>query len=172
MFHYMVGLCIANGCKTVLDVGGGIGILGSFLPKEMKYDVADISRKAKMYGEKMFPNTNFITGGIEAVQDNYDAVLGIQVVEHMNGYEALLKMAWQKTNKLVAITFRNGLGRKMNKIVPHDRFTDYWENRYSYPRLRDWVRNELLVKHIKIKRIKVRRDYSPEIVIILRKEAA
>lgn len=172
VFGYVSRLCVSKKCKSVLDVGGGLGMLGSFLPREIRYDVVDISPKAKGYGEKMFPGSRFITGTIHDVEDCYDAVIGIQVLEHANGYQEIMKSAWAKANKLMAFTFRNGLNRRLDKIALNQKYDNYWENRYSYPRMRDWIKAELSPKRMGLRNIRIRRDYSPEIIMVLEKEKA
>lgn len=156
---------ICKDCKTVLDAGGGPGFLKRFIPDTM-LDVVDLSPKAKELGEEIFPEVTFVTGTIDMMPDTYDAVVGIQIVEHMNGYTSFIKTAWNKARKMVVITFRNGFNRESRRRY---RGMSYWDNSYSFQRLWGFINSELHPSEMEIKRVEIDRDYSPELVMVLHK---
>ena len=170
-FRHIAQICEQSRCKTVLDVGGGVGVLRRFLPMDIKHDVVDLSPNAKLYGESLFPDVRFTTGQIDDVDRTYDAIVGIQLVEHMREYESFLRSAWNKAGKIVVITFRNGLD-ETEKIKLHKGCGDYWDNKYSLPGLENWINKELQSVIVNLSKVKVDRDYSPEIVLAFHKESA
>ena len=168
-FRFVADMCKMMKCETVLDVGGGAGLLRRFLTESMKLDVVDRSPSGKEAGEELFQDVGFITGGIENTQGNYDAVVGIQLVEHMNGYESFLKSAWDKAEKVVVATFRNGLnGERKTRL--QKRCDDYWDNQYCASELIPWTHKELHPLMMAISQVNVDRDYSPELAMVLYKE--
>jgi len=166
-FRCVSEICKKTECQTVLDVGGGIGLLRRFLPTDIKHDVVDLSSKAKQFGEKLFPDVRFITGTIDNIVDEYDAIIAIWVVEHMNDYESFLKTAWNRANKIIVISFGNGLDD--NERIKK-RFRNYWNNKYSFPKLESFINTELHPVRMEVIKIDVIRDYSPELILVLYKE--
>ena len=158
-------------CHGVIDVGGGAGLLRRFIPPWMLLTVVDRSPSSKLAGEKLFPDVNFITGEIDDVPGNRDAVVGIQLVEHMNGYEKFLKSAWDKANKVVIVSFRNGLDGH-EKIELQRKCNDYWDNTYSGENLFRWIYQEFHLSEMTVNAVDVSRDYSPELVLVLEKGLA
>ena len=168
-FFHVAFICSSLDCKTVLDVGGGPGFMRRFLPSDIKLDVVDISPKIKLLGEPLFPDVKFITGTIDDMDNSYDAVIAISVIEHMNGYQSFLTSAFKKANKVVVVAFRNGLDEK-EKIQNYKRLRNYWDNKYSLPKLKDWIDSTLIPSRMEIIKVNVNRDYSPELVMVLYKE--
>lgn len=154
-------------CKSLLDVGGGIGMLNEFLPLHVRHHVVDRSPKGKSIGEDVYQTVRFTTGTIEELSGKYDAVVALSLIEHLNGYVEFLGAVWGKTNKVTLISFRNGLD-DVETIRPKGK--DYWDNKYSWPKMEGWIQEELSPKEMWIERVKVDRPYSPELVLVLVKE--
>lgn len=166
VFHKVANICQEFECKSVLDVGGGVGIMRHFLREDIRYDVVDLSSSAKLYGEHLFPDVQFITGRVEDVKDQYCAIIGMQVVEHMPEYETFLKYAWEKAKKIVVLTFRNGLD-ETETIKLQNRCNDYWDNKYSLPKLANWINANFHPVIGDLIEVDIRRDYSPELILTL-----
>lgn len=166
-FALVGSLC--QGCQSVLDIGGGIGLLKRYLsPDVMKYDVVDRSPRAREWGEELWKDVKFTTGTIDDIIDSYDAVVGMQVLEHAEYYDHILRSAWQRANKIMVFSFF-GLG-DIEQITRYHGYGDYWNNKYSYSRLMKWLRAELNPLQVEVHRVNVDRDYSPERVIVLYKD--
>ena len=163
-FEFVANLCA--GCETVLDVGGGAGLLKRFLSPNIKLDVVDLSPVAKSCGEMLFPEVQFVTGTIDDVGGIYDAITCLSTVEHMQSYKPFLTSAWEKVNKFIVLSFFNGLGGT-EKIRRFRRQNDYWKNKYSFRRMQEWIFTELNPRHMGVKRIEVNRDYSPEPIVVI-----
>ena len=168
-FQYVANFCAEAGCKTVLDVGGGTGLMRNFLPATIKYDVVDISQKAVSLGRKLFPNVRFIMGDIDNITNKYDAIIVLSVIEHMSYYDSFLRTAWDKASKVIAVSFRNGLNGR-EEIRPQGKLKDYYDNRYSIDSIKFWINIELNPAKIEVMKIDVNRNYSPELVLMFWKQ--
>jgi 2-polyprenyl-3-methyl-5-hydroxy-6-metoxy-1,4-benzoquinol methylase len=157
-FRYVSQICRERDCRTVLDVGGGIGVLNPFLSMGINHTVVDISPRAQNLGKGIFRSVRFITGVIDDITDTYDAVVGLSLIEHLKSYEPFLASAWEKTNKVICISFRNGLDANERISLQSN---EYWNNKFSAPKLLTWIRDNLQPDLGVLKEIKVDRDYSP-----------
>ena len=165
-FTLVAEVCQKLKCRTVLDVGGGIGILNRFLTKDTQHTVIDLSPKSKQFGEALFPDVTFITGAIDQAPGMYDAVVALSLVEHLKDYRPFLASAWNKAGKVVCISFRNGLDQN-EKIV--QKLRAYWDNKFSFPRLVLWIKEKLDPLWLSLEEAKVDRPYSPELILVLKK---
>ena len=167
-FQLIAGMCEETGCKSVLDVGGGTGLMRNFLPSTIEYDVVDISRNAVSWGRKLFPNVKFTTGNIDDITMKYDAIIAVSVIEHMKYYDSFLRTAWDKMNKIIVMSFRNGLNGG-EEIRFQGGGNSYYDNKYSIDSMKLWINSELKPERIEFFKVDVDRKYSPEIVLLLGK---
>lgn len=168
--QHIADICSEMGCKTILDVGGGPGLMRRFLSKDIKLDVVDLSHKAKLFGEPLFPDVQFITGTIDDINKSYDAIIAISVIEHMNGYESFLMSAFSKTKKVLIATFRNGLDENEDiHYYKYKKVNNYWENKYSFSKLKEWMDSNLFSSRMEVIKVDVNRNYSPELVMVIYK---
>ncbi len=169
-FQFVAKVLRQRGCRTILDVGGGIGVLNPYLGHRVRHVVLEPSRRVRVYGRIEFPRCHWITGTIEDVGNIYDGVVAISLLEHLPGYEAFLLEAWERTRRVLILTLHNGFSGPEEFKLQRPGVRGYYENTYEYPRMAKWINAVLSPKSLTRRYVLVQRDYTEEIVTITKEE--
>jgi 2-polyprenyl-3-methyl-5-hydroxy-6-metoxy-1,4-benzoquinol methylase len=114
---------VFNGkCESVLEIGSGIGLIGSYIRnenKQIKYLGIEIDKES--YHKSQFLKLNTINDdftAIDTVADSFDVIMLWEVIEHLQDLKLFLELAYKKLN-------RNG-----KIILP----TPNYSKIYNYPK--------------------------------------
>ncbi|WP_369769496.1 class I SAM-dependent methyltransferase [Flavobacterium sp. WC2416] len=95
---------ILNGkCESVLEVGSGIGLIGSYIRnenKQIKYLGIEIDKES--YQKSQFLKLNTINDdftAIDTLEESFDVIMLWEVIEHLQDLKLFLELAYKKLNK-------------------------------------------------------------------------
>ncbi|MBP6772082.1 MAG: class I SAM-dependent methyltransferase [Gemmatimonadaceae bacterium] len=82
--HHVSELIVSLGARSILDAGCGDGRLFTVLPASVRRRVgADLSPRAIAYARAFTPNAEWHVGPIDAIDEQFDVVTAIEVLEHI-----------------------------------------------------------------------------------------
>ena len=95
---------VLNGkCNSVLEIGSGIGLIGSYIRKEnekINYTGVEIDTKAFEKSQTLKLNTiNADFTEIVKIEETFDVIMLWEVFEHLQDLNLFLKLAHKKLNK-------------------------------------------------------------------------
>lgn len=95
---------VLNGkCESVLEIGSGIGLIGSYIRNEnekIKYLGIEIDKES--YQKSKFLKLNTINDdftAIESIEESFDVIMLWEVLEHLQDLKLFLELAYEKLNK-------------------------------------------------------------------------
>jgi 2-polyprenyl-3-methyl-5-hydroxy-6-metoxy-1,4-benzoquinol methylase len=95
---------VLNGkCESVLEIGSGIGLIGSYIRNEnekIKYLGIEIDKES--YQKSQFLKLNTINDdftAIESIEESFDVIMLWEVLEHLQDLKLFLELAYEKLNK-------------------------------------------------------------------------
>lgn len=105
--HYRARLIkkrVLNGkCESVLEIGSGVGLIGSYLRKhnsKIKYTGIEIDKEA--FDKSQSLNLNTMNGDfstMDKVEGTFDVVMLWEVIEHLQDLQRFIELAYKKLNK-------------------------------------------------------------------------
>jgi 2-polyprenyl-3-methyl-5-hydroxy-6-metoxy-1,4-benzoquinol methylase len=95
---------VLNGkCESVLEIGSGIGLIGSYIRKEngtIKYIGVEIDKESYQKSQFLKLNTfNDDFTAIDAIEGSFDVIMLWEVLEHLQDLKLFLELAYKKLNK-------------------------------------------------------------------------
>lgn len=129
---------VLNGhCKSVLEIGSGIGLLGMYLKnkdRNLKYLGIEIDQESFDKSQKLGLNTvNADFTEMGNLKETYDVIMLWEVIEHLQDLKSFIELAYQRLNK-------NG------KIILS---TPNYDKIYNYPnRQKDAIYQDLPPVHL------------------------
>ena len=95
---------VLNGkCESVLEIGSGIGLIGSYIRnenKKIKYLGIEIDKES--YQKSQFLKLNTINDDftvITTIEESFDVIMLWEVIEHLQDLKLFLELAYKKLNK-------------------------------------------------------------------------
>lgn len=95
---------VLNGkCESVLEIGSGIGLIGSYIRNEnekIKYLGIEIDKES--YQKSQFLKLNTVNDdftAIDTIEASFDVIMLWEVLEHLQDLELFLELAYKKLNK-------------------------------------------------------------------------
>lgn len=91
-----------NKCKSVLEIGSGVGLIGSYLRnknEKIKYTGVEIDKDS--YNKSQTLKLNTINGDftvIDKINENFDVIMLWEVFEHLQDLNLFMKLAYKKLN--------------------------------------------------------------------------
>jgi 2-polyprenyl-3-methyl-5-hydroxy-6-metoxy-1,4-benzoquinol methylase len=92
-----------NSCKSVLEIGSGVGLIGSYLRNEnseIKFTGIEIDKES--FEKSKFLNLNVINDdftAISRIEKSVDVIMLWEVIEHLQDLSLFLKLAYEKLEK-------------------------------------------------------------------------
>jgi 2-polyprenyl-3-methyl-5-hydroxy-6-metoxy-1,4-benzoquinol methylase len=94
---------VLNGkCESVLEIGSGIGLIGSYIRNEnekIKYLGIEIDKES--YDKSRFLKLNTINDdftAINTIEESFDVIMLWEVIEHLQDLKLFLELAYEKLN--------------------------------------------------------------------------
>ncbi|UQD56167.1 bifunctional 2-polyprenyl-6-hydroxyphenol methylase/3-demethylubiquinol 3-O-methyltransferase UbiG [Flavobacterium sp. K5-23] len=95
---------VLNGiCESVLEIGSGIGLIGSYIRnknKKIKYLGIEIDKES--YQKSQFLKLNTINDDfttIKTIEESFDVIMLWEVIEHLQDLKLFIELAYEKLNK-------------------------------------------------------------------------
>jgi 2-polyprenyl-3-methyl-5-hydroxy-6-metoxy-1,4-benzoquinol methylase len=95
---------VFNGkCESVLEIGSGIGLIGSYIRNEnekIKYLGIEIDKES--YEKSQYLKLNTINDdftAIDAIEESFDVIMLWEVIEHLQDLKLFLDLAYKRLNK-------------------------------------------------------------------------
>lgn len=90
-------------CKSVLEIGSGIGLIGSYIRnknEKINYLGIEIDKEAYQKSQLLKLNTiNADFTAIETIEQSFDVIMLWEVLEHLQDLKLFLELAYKKLNK-------------------------------------------------------------------------
>ena len=90
-------------CNSVLEIGSGIGLIGSYIrnkDKNIKYIGVEIDKESYKKSQMLKLNTiNDDFKGIEKIEETFDVIMLWEVIEHLQDLNLFIKLAYAKLNE-------------------------------------------------------------------------
>ena len=95
---------VLNGtCKSVLEIGSGIGLIGSYIRKEndtIKYTGIEIDKESFDKSQALKLNTiNADFTAMDGIEESFDVIMLWEVLEHLQDLNLFIQLAYKKLNK-------------------------------------------------------------------------
>ena len=95
---------VLNGkCESVLEIGSGIGLIGSYIRnknKRIKYLGVEIDKESYQKSQALKLNTiNNDFTIIKTVEESFDVIMLWEVLEHLQDLKLFIQLAYEKLNK-------------------------------------------------------------------------
>lgn len=108
--------------SSVLEIGCSTGLLPKFMNNRfnnVKYTGLDFSEKSLQLAEKNYTSGNFLKGDFLqlSLEQDYDLILCLDVIDHVNDPDAFLKKIIQKTKKFGFIRAYRGYFDKIDNHI-------------------------------------------------------
>ncbi len=123
---------LKTGCKSVLEIGSGVGLIGTYVTmhkKSIQYTGVELDKVAFEKSRKLGLNT--INGDfsiMDTIEQNFDVIMMWEVIEHLQDLKLFLELAHKKLNpngKIILSTpnynkIYNYPNRKKDKIFQNE----------------------------------------------------
>jgi 2-polyprenyl-3-methyl-5-hydroxy-6-metoxy-1,4-benzoquinol methylase len=90
-------------CQSVLEIGSGIGLIGSYIRKKdekIKYLGIEIDKEAYEKSQTLKLNTlNADFRAMENIEEYFDVIMLWEVLEHLQDLKAFINLAYKRLNK-------------------------------------------------------------------------
>ncbi len=90
-------------CQSVLEIGSGIGLIGSYIRKKdekIKYLGIEIDKEAYEKSQTLKLNTlNADFRAMENIEESFDVIMLWEVLEHLQDLKAFINLAYKRLNK-------------------------------------------------------------------------
>ena len=129
---------VLNGnCKSVLEIGSGVGLIGSYIRKQDdKINYLGIEIDKESFEKSQTLKLNTINGDfnvMDKIEETFDVIMLWEVLEHLQDLKSFIELAYKRLNK----------GGKIILSVPN------YDKIYNYPeREKDAVFQDLPPIHI------------------------
>ncbi len=89
-------------CKSVLEIGSGVGLIGSYIRKhddKINYLGIEIDKEAFVKSQSLNLNTiNADFSVMEKIEETFDVIMLWEVLEHLQDLNLFIKLAYKKLN--------------------------------------------------------------------------
>ncbi len=110
-------------CKSVLEIGSGVGLIGSYIRKhDDKINYLGIEIDKEAFDKSQSLNLNTINGDfsvMDKIEETFDVIMLWEVLEHLQDLDLFIKLAYKKLNS----------GGKIILSVPNYDKIDNYRNR-------------------------------------------
>lgn len=89
-------------CKSVLEIGSGVGLIGSYIRKQdATIDYTGIEIDKESFDKSQSLQLNTINGDfnvMDKIEKNFDVIMLWEVLEHLQDLDLFIKLAYKKLN--------------------------------------------------------------------------